>query len=118
MSTSQDSHSSLSLRQRARHADVERQGFALGAERERARRAASISQARERQLDGAINDWENEGGTAVGMPPPSRPHLLRKLTTLQLSADLFRDDTLIRAVILNGLLVLFAGGAVILWLNN
>jgi len=50
--------------------------------------------------------------------PPSRPHLLRKLTTLQLSADLFRDDTLMRAVTLNGLLVLIAGGAVILWLNN
>jgi hypothetical protein len=52
------------------------------------------------------------------MPPPSRPHLLRKLTTFQLSVDLFRDDTLMRAVILNGLLVLIAGGAVILWLNN
>ncbi|WP_336952207.1 hypothetical protein [Sphingobium aromaticivastans] len=50
--------------------------------------------------------------------PPSRPRLLRKLTTLQLSADLFRDDTLMRAVTLNGLLVLIAGGAVILWLNN
>ncbi|WP_176599417.1 hypothetical protein [Sphingobium sp. 15-1] len=116
MSTSQD-HSSLSFRQRARQADVERQGLALGAERERARCAASVSQDRERQLEGAIDDWENEGGTAFGMPP-SRPRLLRKLTTLQLSADLFRDDTLMRAVTLNGLLVLIAGGAVILWLNN
>lgn len=118
MSVSQHSHSSLSLRQRKRHADVERQGLALGAERERARRAASISQDREQQLEGAINDWENEGGTTVGMPPPSRPHLLRKLTTLQLSADLFRDDTLIRAVIQNGLLLLIAGGGVIIWLNS
>lgn len=85
MSTSQVSHSSLSLRQRERYADVERQGLVLGAERERARRATSISQDSERQLEGAINDWENEGSTAVGMPPPSRPHLLRKLVAFQLS---------------------------------
>ena len=77
MSTSQVSHSSLSLRQRERYADVERQGLVLGADRECARRATSISQDSERQLEGAINDWENEGSTAVGMPPPSRPHLLR-----------------------------------------
>jgi len=117
MSASQDSYSS-SLRQRERHAGVERQGLALGAERERARRATSISQDRERQLEGAINDWENEGGAAIGMPPPAPPRLLRKRTTLQLSADLFRDDTLRRAVILNGMLLLIAGGAVVFWRNS
>ena len=111
-------NSPSSLRQRDLHTNVERQGLALGAVRERTLRAASVSRERERRLEAAIDNWENEGGAAGGVDPASRPNLLRKLSTLQLSADLFRDDTLFRAVILNGLLLLIAGTGLAVLLNN
>lgn len=117
MSVSINSPSSL-LRERDLHTNVERQGLALGAARERTRRAASVSRERERRLEAAIDNWENEGGAAAGVHPASRPNLLRKLSTLQLSADLFRDDTFFRAVILNGLLLLIAGAGLAVLLND
>ena len=117
MSISINSPSS-SLRERDLHTSVERQGLALGAARERTLRTAFVSRARarerERSLEAAIDNWENEGGAAGGIDPGLRPNLLRKLSTLQLSADLFRDDTFFRAVILNGLLLLIAGAGFVL----
>lgn len=118
MSISLNSPSSFPSRQRDLHINVEQQGLSLGAARERKLRAASVSHERERQLDAAIDEWENEGGTASGVALPSTPDLLRRLTTLQLSADLFRDDTMTRAVILNGLLLFIAGTVSIVLLNN
>ena len=60
---------SSSLRERGLHANVERQGLALGAARERTRCAASLSRERERRLEAAIDDWENEGGAVAGVHP-------------------------------------------------
>lgn len=105
---------SASSRERDLHTNVERQGLALGAARERTLRAVSLSRERERRLEAAIDNWENEGGAAGGIDPEPRPNLLRKLSTLQLSADLFRDDTIFRAVVLNGLLLLIAGAGFVL----
>jgi len=108
-----------SLRQSDLHTSVERQGLALGAARERAFRAASLLQEHERRDEAAADNWENEGGASSGrVVPPSTGDVPRKLSALQLSADLFRDDTLLRAVILNGLLVLIAGAGVFALLNN
>jgi hypothetical protein len=117
MSISKDSPSS-SLRERNSHTNVERLGLALGAARERTCRAASISGERQRRLEAAIDDWENEGGAAAEVPPASRPNLVRKLSMLQLSADLLRDDTFFRAVILSGLLLLIAGAGLAVLLND
>lgn len=117
MSGSQQFQSSLSLRQLDRHAQVERQGLALGAARERSRYAASLARDREQRMDAAIDGWENEGGTAVGVATPSSPER-QKLSPLQILADLFRDDNILRAVIVNGLLLLFAGVGFFLLLNN
>ncbi len=109
---------SPSLRERDLHTNVERQGLALGVARERTRCAASLSWERERRLESAIDDWENEGGAVAGVPPVSRPNLLRKLSTLQLSANLFRDDTFFRVVILNSLFLLIAGAGLAVLLND
>ncbi len=117
MSISINSPSS-SLRERDLHINVERQGLALGAARERTRCAASVLRERERRLEAAIGDWENEGGAAAGVHPASRVNALRKLSTLQLSADLFRDDTFFRAIILNGMLLLIAGTGLAVLLND
>ena len=78
---------SSSLRERGLRANVERQGLALGAARERTRRAASLSRERERRLEAAIDDWENEGGAVAGVHPASRPNLLRKLSIPVLTPD-------------------------------
>jgi len=59
-----------------------------------------------------------KAGAFWRVAPPSTGDVPRRLSALQLSADLFRDDTLLRAVILNGLLVLIAGAGVFALLNN
>lgn len=117
MSAFENANPSLSLRQARRHADAERQWLALGAARERSRCAAASSHERERQLTSAIDGWENEGGSAIGVAMPSRPKPFA-LTTLQWSADLFRDDTMLRAAIFNSLLLLIAATVVTVLLNN
>ena len=118
MSRTESFNPSLSLRQARTQADAERRWLALGAARERSRSAAaSFSHAHKRQLTSAIDSWENEGGTAIGVAMSSRPKPLR-LTKLQCCADLFRDDTTMRAAIINGLLILIAGTIVIILMNN
>jgi hypothetical protein len=117
MSASESSNPSLSLRQARRQADAERRWLALGAARERSRSAAAILRDRKRQLTSAIDSWENEGGTAVGVAMSLRTKPLR-LTKLQWYADLFRDDTTMRAAIINGLLMVIAGTVAIILLNN
>ena len=117
MSASESSNPSLSQREARRHADAEQQWLTLGAARERSRKAAAISHDRKRQLASAIDSWENEGGTAIGVATSLRPKPLR-LTKLQWCADLFRDDTTMRAAIINGLLILIAGTVAIILLNN
>jgi hypothetical protein len=108
-----------SLRQSDLHTSVERQGLALGAARERASRAASLSREHERRDRVAVDSWENEGGAPSGTAAPlSKREVPGKLSALQLSAHLFRDDTLLRAVILNGILVLIAGAALLVLLNS
>ena len=67
MSASESPNPSLLLRQARRQADAERRWLALGAARERSRSAAAISRDRKRQLTSAIDSWENEGGTAIGV---------------------------------------------------
>jgi len=111
-------NSPASLRQRNLHINVERQGLALGAARERAARAASLPGESERRVEAAIDNWENEGGASRTVAPPSKRDVPRKLSFLQLSAGLFRDDILLRAVILNGLLVLIAGAGLLVLLNS
>jgi hypothetical protein len=117
MSASGSYNPSLSLRQARRHADAEGRWLALGTARERSRRAAAVSHERKRQLTSAIDSWENEGGIAIGVALPSRPKPVR-LTKLQWCADLFRDDTTLRSVIINGLLILIAGTVAIILMNN
>ena len=117
MSPSESSNPSLSLRQARSQANAERRWLALGAARERSRSAAAISRDRKRQLTSAIDSWENEGGTAIGVATSSRPKPLR-LTKLQWCADLFRDDTTMRAAIINGLLMVIAATVAIILLNN
>ncbi|HKY80899.1 MAG TPA: hypothetical protein VJM09_05435 [Sphingobium sp.] len=109
---------SLTRRQQERHDGVERQGLALGAAHERARLAACTLHDREIQSAFALDGWENEGGRTARIAPRSSSGAIPKLTTLQWSADLFRDDTVIRAVIINGLLLLIAAIFVIAVLNN
>ena len=116
MSANESSNPSLSLRQARSQANAERRWLALGAARERSRSAAAILRDRKRQLTSAIDSWENEGGTAIGVAMSSRPKPLR-LTKLQWCADLFRDDTTMRAVIINGLLILIAGTIAIILMN-
>ena len=108
MSTSPNIPFPLPLRQTVLHDRVERLGLALGASQERTFRARALSQQNERDLQAALDCWENEGGTATGVPPAPKLTIRRKVSTLQFSADLFRDDTLGRAVILNAVLVLMA----------
>ncbi|WP_426386987.1 hypothetical protein [Sphingobium sp. R-21] len=117
MSASESSNPSLLLRQARRQADAERRWLALGAARERSRSAAAISRDRKRQLTSAIDSWENEGGTAIGVAMSLRPKPLR-FTKIQWCADLFRDDTTTRAAIFNGLLMVIAGTVAIILLNN
>ena len=117
MSANESSNPSLSLRQARSPANAERRWLALGAARERSRSAAAISRDRKRQLTSAIDSWENEGGTAIGVATSSRPKPLR-LTKLQWCADLFRDDTTMRAAIINGLLMVIAATVAIILLNN
>ena len=117
MSANESSNPSLSLRQACSQANAERRWLALGAARERSRSAAAISRDRKRQLTSAIDSWENEGGTAIGVATSSRPKPLR-LTKLQWCADLFRDDTTMRAAIINGLLMVIAATVAIILLNN
>ncbi|WP_153023169.1 MULTISPECIES: hypothetical protein [unclassified Sphingobium] len=64
MSVSPNFLSSPSTRRLNLHTSVERQGFALGAARERMFRAAHTVHGRERQLEAAIDQWENEGGNS------------------------------------------------------
>jgi hypothetical protein len=110
------SSSSSSLRQRDLHANVERQTLALGAARERTLCADSF--ARERRLERAVGAWENEGGAVAGDGPSATTGRPAKLSTLRLTADLFRDDTLWGAVIVNGLLLLLAGAGLAVWLTH
>ncbi len=118
MSASESSNPPLSVRQIRRRADAERRWLALGAARERSRNAAAgFSLDNKRQLTSAIDSWENEGGTAIGVATSSRPKPLR-LTKLQWCADLFRDDTTMRAAIINGLLMVIAATVAIILLNN
>jgi hypothetical protein len=118
MSASESSNPSLSQREARRHADAEQQWLTLGAARERSKSAAAnFSHDHKRQLTSAIDSWENEGGTAIGVATSSRPKPLR-LTKLQWCADLFRDDTTMRAAIINGLLILIAATVAIILLNN
>lgn len=117
MSASESSNPSSSPQQASRHDVAERQWLALGAARERSRRAAAILRDRKRQLTSAIDSWENEGGTAIGVAVSSRPKPVR-LNKLQWCADLFRDDTMMRAAIINGLLILIAGTVAIILMNN
>ena len=56
-------------RQNDLHTSVERQGLALGAARERAFRAASLSREHERRAKAAVDCWENEGGAPSGRLP-------------------------------------------------
>ena len=117
MSPSESSNPSLSLREARRQADAERRWLALGAARDRSRSAAAnFSYDHKRQLTSAIDSWENEGGAAIRVATSSRPKPAR-LTKLQWCADLFRDDTTIRAVITNGLLILIAGIVAIILVN-
>lgn len=117
MSISTNSRSPL--RQSNLHTSVERQALALGAARERASRAALLLREHVRGDEAAVDSWENEGGTPSGTAaPPSKRNGLRKLSLLQLFADLFRDDTLLRAIMLNGILVLIAGAATLVLLNS
>lgn len=108
MSTLQDNRSSLPLSQRILHANVERQGLALGASRERTRRAVLVSAEDGNRLQKALEIWENEGGSARGHALGSQPKLFRELSKRETFANLFRDDTLSRAVVMNGLLLLVA----------
>jgi hypothetical protein len=107
-----------SLRQSDLHTSVERQTLALGAARDRASQAALLSREHGRGDEAAIDGWENEGGTPSGTAPPLKRDGPRKLSALQLSTDLFRDDTLLRALILNGILLLVAGAALLVLLNS
>lgn len=117
MSTSPNIAFSLPLRQIVLHERIERQGLALGASRERTFRARALSQQNERNLQAAMDIWENEGGTATGVPPTPKLAIRQKTSALQFSADLFRDDTLGRAVVLNAVLVLIAATILVVLFN-
>jgi hypothetical protein len=117
MSTSPNIPFPLPLRQTVLHERVERQGLALGASRERTFRARVLSQQNERNLEAAMDSWANEGGTATSVPPTPRLTIGPKTSTLQFSTDLFRDDTLGRAVILNAALVLIATTILVVLIN-
>ncbi|WP_340268444.1 hypothetical protein [Sphingobium mellinum] len=80
MSSSPNIPFPLPLRQTVLHERAERQGLALGASRERAFRA--LSQQTERNLQTAMDRWENEGGTATGVP--LAPKLAISTESLQL----------------------------------
>ncbi|HAF41143.1 MAG TPA: hypothetical protein DCG90_05160 [Sphingobium sp.] len=118
MSNSSNSYASSSLPPGDLHIRVERQGLALGAARERTLRADTDSRDREMRLEAAIDDWENEGGTANPVAPASLPGLPDRIGGLRWLADLFRDDTLSRAVIFNGLLLLIAAAGLAVLLND
>ena len=117
MSTSPNIPFPLPLRQTVLHDRVERQGLALGASRERTFRAHALLQQNERNLEADMDSRENEGGTAASVPPTPRLTTGQKTSSLQFSADLFRDDTLGRAVILNAVLVLIAAIILVVLIN-
>lgn len=116
MSTSPVTPFQLPLQQSVLHDRVERLGLALGAARERTARAALISAPGEHSSISAIGARENEGGPSDSSA--SRNFLTRSVSTvLRFSADLFRDDTLARAVIMNASLILIAATILVLIYN-
>ncbi|WP_336952014.1 TPM domain-containing protein [Sphingobium aromaticivastans] len=117
MSTSPNIPFPLPSRQSVLHERIERQGLALGVSRDRAFRARVLSQQNERNLQTAMDCWENEGGTAIGVSPTPKLTTGQKTNILQFSADLFRDDTLGRAVMLNAVLVLIAATILVVLFN-
>lgn len=118
MSDPTDTSTSEPMRQDQFHADVERQGLALGAARERFRLQDVLSADRERKLEEALDSWENEGGPAHDASPASKPPIIKRMTNLQLTADFFRDDTLLRALAWNGLLLVMVVATVSVLMNR
>jgi hypothetical protein len=108
MSTSPNTPFQLPLQQTVLHARVERLGLALGAARERTLRAGLILVPGEISPNTAIDRWENEGGSPSDVTTPRSTKIFR------FSADLCRDDTLARAVIMNASLILIAATILIL----
>ena len=105
MPTSPSTSFKLPLRQSVLHDRVERLGLALGAARERTMRASLTSVPGETVPDKVIDGWRHEVST------PSDASASRSFTTPRSmkmcwsSADLFRDDTSMRAVIMNASLI-------------
>jgi len=116
MSTSPVTPFQLPLQQTVLHDRVERLGLALGAARERTARAALISVPGEHGPLSAIGTWEKEGGPSDSSASRNFP-TPRVSTMLRFSADLFRDDTLARAVIMNASLILIAATILLLIYN-
>jgi len=93
------------LRQTILHDRVERLGLALGASRERTFRARTLSQQNEQRRNAPVEGWEDD---EVGVLATSSLDIPQRSSRFRLNADLFRDDTMVRAVIMNASLVLIA----------
>lgn len=117
MSNSPNTPFQLPLRQTVLHDRAERLGLALGAARERTLRAGFISVTDENSLNTAIDRWENEGGSPSDALASRSFTMPRSASIFRFSADLFRDDTLIRAVMMNASLILIAA-TIIMFMYN
>lgn len=106
MSTSPNIPFPLPLRQTVLHDRAERLGLVLGAARERAFQAGFLSAPDENSVNAAIDREQSEAGSPSGALTTF--NLPRRTRKFQFNADLFRDDTLARAVIMNTLLILTA----------
>ena len=113
MSTSPSTPFKLPLRQSVLHDRVERLGLALGA-RERTMRASLTSVPRETVPDKVVDGWQHEVSTPSDASASRSFTTPRSMKIFRSSADLFRDDTSARAVIMNASLILIAANILIL----
>jgi hypothetical protein len=114
MSTSPNTPFQLLLQQTVLHDRVERLGLALGAAQERTLRAGLMLVPGETSPNTAIDRWENEGGNPSDVSTSCSFTTPRSTKITRFSADLFRDDALARAVIMNASLILIAATILIL----
>lgn len=98
----------LPLRQTVLHDRVEQLALALGAARERTVRDLTISASEQDDLNNAINAWDNEGGSTSDALATRGLSTQQRAGRFRFRADLFRDDTLGRAIIWNGLILTIA----------
>jgi len=114
MSASSNTPSQMPLPRSALHERVERLGLALGAEQERRLRARLILAPGETNPNKAIDGWKNEDGHLSDVTTSRISTAPRSTKIFWFSADLFRDNTLTRAVIMNALLTLMAATILII----